>query len=84
MLSFIICSFLPIFLLLYGSLYDPVYISYYIASNGTMTDEQWIRKDLAGSDVGLIEVISGHFLEVLSKTAENLNEDSQCPNRVSK
>jgi hypothetical protein len=49
-----------------------------------MIDEQWIRKDLAGSDLGLIEVISGNFLEVLSKTAENLNEDNRCPSPDSK
>lgn len=57
---------------------------YLIASNGTMTDEQWIRKHLVGSDLGLVEVLSGHFLELLSKITENLNEDSQCPSRDSK
>jgi hypothetical protein len=59
-------------------------ISHYIASNGTMTDDQWIRKDLAGNDLGLIEEISEHFLAVSSKTTENLNEYSQCPSRDSK
>jgi hypothetical protein len=41
--------------------YDSSSIADSIASYGKMVDEQWVVKDLKGSDIGVIEVMSRRF-----------------------
>jgi hypothetical protein len=65
-----------------GLFYDPESIQSILASNGRMTDEQKIGMNLEGSDRGLIEVLSGNYLEEQRKTTINFNWHAGVPGRT--
>jgi hypothetical protein len=55
-----------------------------IASSNMMMDESWIANDLQENDRGLIEVLTGIFLEGLKKITKNLSQDGRCAGRYLK
>jgi hypothetical protein len=60
---------------------DVVSMSGYVASNGSVMDEQWIRKAVEGSVHGPIEVFSRYLTNGLRKPTRNLTLDSRYASR---
>ena len=58
-----------------GLLYDSVIVEGYVASNGSVTGELWIAKDLVGSGCDLIYLLSQNFH--VETEIKNLKTSSQ-------
>jgi hypothetical protein len=55
-----------------------------VVSNDGAIDDRWIGNDLKRSGCGLIEILSGIYLEGLRNTTKMLSQDSRWPCRNSK